>query len=134
MPICKFFTEGNCSKGDLCKYDHIYCAFFAQGKCKNGALCRFRHNQTVMSPKVPEPAEADILTDKEYEELCRSPRFYEFMRDSSVLKISSILKRNGLLLQHVKYDLRNIPKLIKDATDQNFDAYKYCKFETAEDR
>lgn len=76
---CKFFAEGNCEKGDLCKFSHdgaepsdlpdmslvddggkggrqrwdaaagSPCKFFTEGFCRSGDACRFSHDGVVPS-------------------------------------------------------------------------------------
>ncbi|XP_073906363.1 zinc finger CCCH domain-containing protein 6 isoform X2 [Castor canadensis] len=51
--ICKYFLEGRCIKGDLCKFDHDaelekrkeICRFYLQGYCTKGENCIYMHNE-----------------------------------------------------------------------------------------
>jgi len=63
MEVCKYFLQGRCSKGDLCRYEHnllferveappclalpqdtrtqLWCRFYARGHCIYGNSCRY---------------------------------------------------------------------------------------------
>ncbi|XP_062851914.1 zinc finger CCCH domain-containing protein 6 isoform X2 [Trichomycterus rosablanca] len=52
--ICKYFIEGRCIKGDLCKFEHgnvvpekkkELCKFYVQGCCTKGESCMYMHNE-----------------------------------------------------------------------------------------
>lgn len=42
---CKYFKNGECKYGAICKYSHTIpnCKFFEKGICKNGNACKYRH-------------------------------------------------------------------------------------------
>jgi len=103
------------------------CHFYPKGTCKNGALCRFVHYQTPpVKPTVY--LDKDYDKDKEYELIIKNPNLIKsatYAARSSKKLICIILKINGLLLEYVSYDLKHDPEVIKIATDQNIEAYKY---------
>eukprot|EP01084_Bolivina_argentea_P024214 45151_1 len=76
--ICKFYAQGKCNRGNLCRFKHetsiinynlskqqIICKFHAHGKCDCGSLCAHKHeikanNFNTMSPQPMYP----ILTSQ----------------------------------------------------------------------
>lgn len=69
---CRFFMQGNCQAGALCRFSHGAiarpqpCRFFQQGNCSFGTHCRYSHEApafTAGSPQALTGASLQASTD-----------------------------------------------------------------------
>eukprot|EP00437_Effrenium_voratum_P018044 CAMPEP_0181443132 /NCGR_PEP_ID=MMETSP1110-20121109/24395_1 /TAXON_ID=174948 /ORGANISM="Symbiodinium sp., Strain CCMP421" /LENGTH=280 /DNA_ID=CAMNT_0023567097 /DNA_START=68 /DNA_END=907 /DNA_ORIENTATION=- len=80
--MCKFFLQGNCTRGSSCAFSHggdggrskefcppaggkmPQCKFFLQGTCAKGRSCQFSHDREADEPDDPDLLEIQDAIDK----------------------------------------------------------------------